>query len=59
MQERRKARDEMKAVEAKVVLGTFEECAEAYIQAKLVELEREACARSVAVLAQSATHTDV
>ncbi|MET4153370.1 Arm DNA-binding domain-containing protein [Bradyrhizobium sp. RT7b] len=33
VQERRKAREEAKAVEAKVVLPTFEECAEAYIRA--------------------------
>lgn len=32
VQERRKAREEAKAVEAKVVLPTFEECAEAYIR---------------------------
>ncbi|UGX97933.1 tyrosine-type recombinase/integrase [Bradyrhizobium barranii subsp. barranii] len=33
VQERRKAREEAKAVEAKVVLPTFEVCAEAYIRA--------------------------
>ena len=33
VQERRKAREEAKAVEAKVALPTFEECAEAYIRA--------------------------
>ncbi|HEV2159479.1 tyrosine-type recombinase/integrase [Bradyrhizobium sp.] len=33
VQERRKAREEAKAVEAKVTLSTFEECAEAYIRA--------------------------
>ncbi|OAF05822.1 hypothetical protein AYJ54_02745 [Bradyrhizobium centrolobii] len=33
VQERRKAREEAKAVESKVVLSTFEECAEAYIRA--------------------------
>jgi len=33
VQERRKAREEAKAVEAKVALSTFEECAEAYIRA--------------------------
>jgi len=33
VQERQKAREEAKAAEAKVVLSTFEECAEAYIRA--------------------------
>ena len=33
VQERRKAREEAKAVEANVLLSTFEECAEAYIRA--------------------------
>lgn len=33
VRERQKAREEAKAVEAKVVLSTFEECAEAYIRA--------------------------
>lgn len=32
VQERRKAREAVKAIEAKVVLPTFEECAEAYIR---------------------------
>jgi hypothetical protein len=32
VQEKRKAREEAKAVEARVVLPTFEECAEAYIR---------------------------
>ncbi|MCD9825326.1 hypothetical protein [Bradyrhizobium japonicum] len=33
VQERRAARDEVKAVEAAAVLPTFEECAEVYIRA--------------------------
>lgn len=52
VQEKRAAREEAKAVEIKLSLPAFEECAEIYIREHWVDLEQEA-SQSMAVVAQT------